>query len=282
MKKTLLLILLTFIILCDSFSQTIKVTTWNIYMLPNIFNTFQKERAELIGDYILKNNSDVFILQEAFNGDAIKIIYNKIKSIYKYDVRPFKENFFSLRINNGLWILSKYPITDHEFHKFNIGSGFDYFAQKGILFADINLFGKIIQVFNTHLNSGDCQPTRDVQYDEMKEFIDKFKNNNIQIIAGDFNTKKSEKTNYFKMLRSIELNDYDSNELTYNSNENDMVDEYIVDVLDYIFIRNTDDNQKRLVEKPKTTFSTNRSDLSDHYPVVLKINLDDNKFLTKK
>ncbi len=282
MKKILFVIMLMFSITYVSFSQALKVTTWNIYMLPNLFSTFQKERALLIADYILSNNSDVFVLQEAFNGDAINLIYDKVRDVYKYGIKPIKQNIFSLKLNNGLWILSKFPILGHDFYKFNNSTGFDSFAQKGILFVKIKILGVEIQIFDTHLNSGDYQSVRDSQYVEIKNIIKKYDNNKLQIICGDFNTKKSERPNYLKMLNTINLNDYDSNELTYNSNENDMVDEYIVDILDYIFINNTNGNQKRFVEKPKKTFSTNHSDLSDHYPVILKTNLNDNKFLTKK
>jgi hypothetical protein len=77
------------------------------------------------------------------------------------------------------------------------------------------------------------------------------------------------------MLSCIGLNDYIFNELTYDSRNNDLVDEYIVDVIDYIFTKNinTTHLEERCVNKPMKKWSDNHKDLSDHYPVILTLSI---------
>ena len=189
MVNKLLSVVLFLVMSITTYSQTIKLTTWNIYMLPQIANSNYEKRAEYIADYLIENNSDILILQEGFNANARKIIYSKLKNIYSYQIEPIKANKFSLKVNCGLWILSKYPIVRQDFFKFSTCSGYDNLSQKGILYAEININGKIIQVFDTHLNSGqDKQSTRNIQYNEIKNFINEHSYNVSQIIAGDFNT----------------------------------------------------------------------------------------------
>ena len=244
-------------------------------MLPNYIGVSCDKRAELIADYLLDNNSDIFVFQEAFDANARAIIYSKLQSTYPYYIEPQKQKKFSLKINSGLWILSKYPIIESDFHRFRSCCGYDALAQKGILYVKISVDGHMIQVFNTHLNSGqDRQVIRDSQYREIKKFIDGYKNKkDMQIIAGDFNTNKSDKISYNKMLFCIGLSDYLFNELTYDADNNDLNDEYLKDIIDYIFIKNTFKSiiETRKVNRPTKRWSDTHKDLSDHYPVVLSL-----------
>jgi len=274
--KNLFLFIMIFLSSLQAFTQSsIKITTWNIQMLPKIINSSYEIRAKLIADYMISNNSDVFIIQEAFISSARNVINEKLGKIYPYQIPPIKKNKKSLKINCGLWILSKYPIVEYDFQKFSTCVGYDYLSQKGVLYVKIKVNNTIIQLFDTHLNSGnDRQETRDIQYKEFKNFIDKHANNDyIQIIGGDLNTPKSNKVIYNKMIKELGVKDYDCNELTYDAQHNDMNDEFIVDIIDYLFLNNSSLKLKenRHVETPISQWSEDHKDLSDHYPLILNL-----------
>ena len=84
MFKALTILIFLLLSTMSTFSTQIKLTTWNIYMLPNYIGVSCDKRAELIADYLLDNNSDIFVFQEAFDANARAIIYSKLQSTYPY------------------------------------------------------------------------------------------------------------------------------------------------------------------------------------------------------
>ena len=69
-----------------------------------------------------------------------------------------------------------------------------------------------------------------------------------------------------QLLKIINLNDYNSDYYTYNYKENNLHDEEIIGIIDYIFMNKKLD-VKRWIDKPKVNWSKEHNDLSDHYPL---------------
>ena len=89
----------TFILFCFilfffeglSFSDTLKITTWNIQMTPRVFAPFtkharkkQKVRIPKIIQYLNSTNFDILVLQEVFDKAISKKIQNDLKIKYPY------------------------------------------------------------------------------------------------------------------------------------------------------------------------------------------------------
>ena len=53
----------------------------------------------------------------------------------------------------GLLIISKFPIIESHFEHFEIAGSFDFFAQKGFLFAKIRVSDSFVHLITTHLNA---------------------------------------------------------------------------------------------------------------------------------
>ncbi len=269
--------LLLFMSIFNAYGQEFKITTYNTFLLPQAVNRHQLERAPCIASYLLENNSDVFVLQECFNTKAIDIINNKIKNLYPYQFKDTSKNMF--RLCSGLWILSKYPILEHDFVKFIHCCSWDCLADKGCAFVKIKFNDNIIRIFGTHLNSTSDQDTRNEQYKEMKVFINKHTNNNdLEFILGDLNTIKSNSMGFNNLLKTLGVQNYTTEYLSYDARHNNLHDEWICGVIDYIFVNNSPISNiiKRYIDIPKADWDCKNihHDLSDHYPVILKIILD--------
>jgi len=106
-------------------------------------------------------------------------------------------------LHSGLYLLSDYPIIEHHVWPFRHCAGFDCLANKGVLFARLDIPGlpAPLQVFNLHLNSRRASgeklrrtnPAHRLQLDELDHFLDRVhRPSEPMVFGGDFNTRRSQ------------------------------------------------------------------------------------------
>src|SRR6266540_1903151 len=93
----------------------LNILTWNIWMMP--WFTFQsphnRKRAGAIADELLKQDFDILCFEKAFDGGARNVLLKALGTRYPNHYGP--ANSGSLKVNSGLWILSRIPLSEsHE------------------------------------------------------------------------------------------------------------------------------------------------------------------------
>lgn len=259
--------------------DTLVLLTWNIYMLPWLIRNNQEKRAKAIGEVLKNEDIDVIVFQEAFHGRAYRIIKEEIKNKFPYQYGPGKGGV--IRLNSGIWIVSRYPILRSDTKKYKQQAHADRLAKKSAVFIEIEKNKQRFQVIGTHLQAQNYllkfRKIRERQFDVIKELCDKYYIKGIpQIIAGDLNTNKKEDHAYCKMIERLDADDGDlCGELKYTANDaqNDIYDEPptgTAELLDYILYRpNSTDSKviKREAIRFRKPWFEWKEDLSDHYAV---------------
>ena len=140
-------------------SDTIKVASWNIQMIPKIYAPFtklarkkQKVRTPKIIQYLNSTNFDVIVLQEVFDKSISNKFKTDLKTKYPYCLMPQKEGF-TFKLSSGVMILSKYPLELVKHVVFNVSKKSDKGAQKGCSLIKININDKEVFLAGTHLDS---------------------------------------------------------------------------------------------------------------------------------
>jgi hypothetical protein len=61
-------------------AATLKLLTWNLFMIPKPINfSLQQTRAPLIAEALLNRDNDVLVFQETFSGSARRKIMKNLK-----------------------------------------------------------------------------------------------------------------------------------------------------------------------------------------------------------
>lgn len=291
----LFLLVFTFFIINYSFSTNtsdtikkestcgLKILSWNIYMLPAVTMPLGVgARSKHIAEYLKNSDYDIVVFQEAFNPKARRIIRKALDEQFPYEIGPANKWVkSSYRTNSGLWILSKIPLINIGEIEFKRSSGFDRFSRKGALMVEGIKDGVTFQIVNTHLNAGSEQDIRDSQYQEMAcQLIEPNRTSGVlQILCGDFNTNKSDKENYPKMVELLNVPDYDVlGTCVYSCDgiNNDLTDyDYEQqNIIDYIFVNLNGQIVKKIerkIQEVTKKWSSRHKDLSDHYPITALI-----------
>jgi len=178
----------------------ITVMNYNIKGLDGLFGGNKKENIKRIMSEIEKKFQngtapDVLLFQEAFSGDANKLI----KTINTPDLYPYRvkgPDSSGKLYNSGLVALSRFPILSNDVVEFKDQcSSWDCNADKGAQLVTIKAdhWPEPIRILNTHLQAtNDFDDIRKSQILILKSFYEKFESTKINtIFAGDFNTKPS-------------------------------------------------------------------------------------------
>ena len=229
------------------------ISTFNIQNDSRVYN---KQKSREIYNYIKKNKIDILGIQEMFykcNNDLERIINSKYSIVGKY--RYFLKPFYPIK-NERNPIITKYNIiTNHTYHLPSFKARYKRIITK----ATIKYRGKMISIYNTHI---------EVVNDEVKEkqlnkIFNIIKNdNNLVILMGDFNLKKSSKLfdDFIKKLNDINIKHIDINDNTFKTSKDK-------ESIDHIFISNSFNVIKKTVYK--------KLSISDHYPVIINVEMID-------
>lgn len=191
--------------------MSITIVFWNVECLPKSISEdkkyFSDERAKLIVPII--QNFDVVMICEAWTNVAKKIFSKAFP--YSYTDNGVCGKIFG----TGLMILSKYSFDVTKLKIYSDGADWDWFSGKGILFAQLTINGKLLEVFVTQMQatyqnySKASYLARLTQSLQVVEFVNNNStpgNNNVWLL-GDFNmqdytTLNNPTTNQFEDMMS--------------------------------------------------------------------------------
>jgi endonuclease/exonuclease/phosphatase family metal-dependent hydrolase len=139
--------------------SAIKILTYNICLLPPPLNTNENDwKDERMNEFIKYfPQFDIICLQELFgllNNRKHDLIRFAVKSGFFFFVDSPSPSFLSKYLaDGGLVILSRFPIIESAFIPFKYGVLSDSLAQKGVLYAQIQIKNSILHLFTTHLQA---------------------------------------------------------------------------------------------------------------------------------
>jgi endonuclease/exonuclease/phosphatase family metal-dependent hydrolase len=259
---------------------SLKILSWNIFMLPNIAGkTGQELRAKALIESLKNADYDVVIFQEAWTKKTRAIIWEGLKGAFPYESgAPLKGK--GILLNSGVWIISKLPIKSRVDKLYRECDGVDCFARKGATLIEIEKDGKTFQLVGTHLQADQGkakQKARNEQYYDLNKLLgENHKDGVPQIIAGDFNTLYTDTANYNYMLKALKAEDgplsgplqysWDNttNDITRGAKDTSSV------LLDYVFTRANGfefTSERRLIRRLQVRWACDKIDLSDHYAI---------------
>ena len=229
-----------------------KISTFNI---KNDFKDYNSDKSKTIYEFLKNNNIDVLGLQEVFyrcDKDLLKELKNKYNIVGKY---RFYLKLLHLKKKKKTPIITNHKVlfnkTYHLPHKL-------FGLKRIITCAVIEYKGKKISIYNTHLEVKDLnikEKQLNIIYSILK------KDTNYKILMGDFNFRSdnNEFSNFVKKLEKLNMNRIILNERTLKNSKRNLE-------IDHIFISNNFKLKSKEVIKDL--------DISDHYPVLIEIDID--------
>jgi endonuclease/exonuclease/phosphatase family metal-dependent hydrolase len=263
-------------------SPELRILSWNIYMLPylSLFND-NDQRSKAIAERLNGSDYHIIVFQEAFSSKCRNIMSRILLGSFPFQYGPANDVKFSLRTNSGLWIVSKFPLTQLDQLKFSVSRGFDVVARKGAVLFEGCFKGSKFQLLATHLQSDDSPELRTKQCSEIREHLlnPHYQKDTPQFLCGDFNIDMFDSAQYIEMLRILDASNgqvngemmvtYDeiNNNLAYRPNGKRRI-------IDYALVRNASIIER--VERKVHTFLSGigegETNLSDHYAMEFSVN----------
>lgn len=300
-------------------SNTIKVMTLNTYLLHIPFFSISALTQDKRINAMIKDNIfediDIVIFQEVFNYDSEKKLLSGMRELGFFYHTPvaaqYNESILSYcdsnhcwnakkggwdviqQVNSGITIASRHPIIYREYQLFeDAGCGADRFSARGGVRAVIDINGKVVSVFGTHMQSDDSfcimsHPSshRKSQLAQLVNWAEQSTSDEHQaiILGGDLNIDygSDEYKQALKIIGWREPENFNP-QPSWDFATNNIIREASPDErhrwhLDYIFAKNVVSiNEQTRVIKTKQGYDYNNKlffDYSDHYPVVAEIEL---------
>lgn len=169
--------------------SNVSILLYNVYNLPSVCTDgMSRPRAKQISKFLA--DYDVIILNEAFiNKDALLA---DVKDTH-HDILTLGRKWYKI-FDSGVIIISKFPITKSAIEHYDMNSGFDAFASKGIVFVRLQISEhKTLDVYGTHMQAGAAkshQIARASQSAQLTSFIldhSPPSEKNSVVLAGDLN-----------------------------------------------------------------------------------------------
>jgi endonuclease/exonuclease/phosphatase family metal-dependent hydrolase len=284
MLAVFMVLILSPLVKASEEDKELRILSYNIQMLPRWIAHLGHgpvKRAKLIPEKLIQDNIDIIVFQEAFDKHCMKLISRQLKTVYPYSIGPANDKKCGIKLNSGVMIFSKTPLTFVDQVDFTECEKEDCFARKGALLVETEFNGKKIQVLGTHKEAGGSLPLKAGQYIEILGMVRKHTKPNVpQFLCGDFNIRKDSDL-YFGMLGTFEMKDGPiTGELQYTSDHllNDM-SSYRPDdrkIIDFIFYRGNGHepiSTKREIRRYMQRWHKDHEDLSDHLAVLMSIKL---------
>ncbi|MBN8655656.1 MAG: endonuclease/exonuclease/phosphatase family protein [Anaerolineae bacterium] len=267
--------------------KTIRFLSLNCWGLP--FLPGRSGRMQAIGNEIGSGKYDVIGLQEIWSRDDWMIV----SGLARKGGLNYSAYYPSGAIGSGLGIISKFPIIDTEFKRFNVCGKpqnifhGDYYGGKGIALARIATNAGEIDVYTTHFIAKYSQKDeyfahRIAQAVDLVKFVSSTQKNNLSVVLGDINSEAdsseyqiiSKLGNFTDCFNLLNPNDAgyttsDSNSYTPNGRNRR---------IDYIFVKSTLPVGYSILQSEVTMKFMPNSDnsFSDHFGVFAAL---ENKIL---
>src|ERR1035441_8491204 len=133
-------------------SNQLRILTWNIWMMPGFTHQSpaNKRRAAAIADVLLTQDVDILCLEKAFDGSARKVLAERLRGQFPYIYGPANQKF-GLKINSGVWVLSRIPLSGYRQIEYHKAAGIEKFSRKGAIYLTGVVDGKTFVLIATHL-----------------------------------------------------------------------------------------------------------------------------------
>ena len=274
------------------FAKNIKVLTWNVQMLPSKWSFLSKElqkkqllRTQWILSYIKQNDFDILFFQEAFDAHFLKVLSDSLAAQYPYRIAPHQGS--GIKLSNGLWTLSKFPITDLAHITYEAKSYPDLFAAKGAQLLCAEVQSQKIYFINTHLQADDAKSKhasiRQRQLVQIKEqLIAPFIHTSDALICtGDYNiAAASEEHRHLKDILGLHdiIADFKMQLPTFSSQNYWNKGQAVAQRLDY-FLSNLIAlwplKESIQLHTPSVCYKGQTIDMADHYGLAMSFELAD-------
>ncbi len=268
--------------------DTLRLLSWNIQMLPFPVSPHGKaKRAKAIAELLTHENYDVVVFQEAFKRRSRRILKRELKRVLPYQTAVLNQKTLSIKTNGGVMIFSKHRIDSVHEIRFLKRTGFDKYARKGALMAEVKIGERTAQIVGTHLQAFGTDDVLISQYHQIqRELLAPHTRAGVpQFLLGDFNTRKTApfpanlssdgaapQTRYSAMLQALEAADGElegEQQYTMDRPYNDLCVKRKEArlLLDYILVRPAESNLsiRREVRILRKQWSKDHRDLSDHF-----------------
>jgi endonuclease/exonuclease/phosphatase family metal-dependent hydrolase len=237
----------------------LEILTWNIWMMPPAVLQSPKNeaRAAAIATELLARDYDILCLEKAFDSGARVVLEQQLGARYPHRYGPINDHGGILppKINGGVWVLSKVPLTPVHTIEFHEHAGAESFSRKGAILLRGAWEGHAFQLIATHLQGetaidSNHQKIRDHQISQISdELIAPHVDPKVPLfLCGDFNTERrdrkdpfAESPSYTRMLALLQAVNGEETRLTLEDKRvhNDLAeyDSGRVAELDYILLR---------------------------------------------
>lgn len=277
----------------------LKIMSHNIFIMSGIASYSQGYNKEQRIEEIKKANywksSDVLIFQEAFNEPLIENLKNELKlSGYIYQTDIIGNPNDKIKLNGGVFIVSKINFEKIHYEIYKNSCGLDGFSHKGFIHIKINLRNIPINIIGTHTQADDklclISSPKNIRFKQLDQ-VNMYINNNIEnseiiLLVGDLNMNRGS-DEYNEVLKKYNFNSPLFNgwnstlDTINNSIANDRYSNYNSEYLDYTFIKYNNHKNIYLCQKALKIKSNEYewkgktySDFSDHYPIFSYLTLD--------
>lgn len=263
--------------------QDLRILTYNIKMLPReILRAHHHPiiRARIIPDYIIQENADIVVFEEAFDTKADRILRKRLRSLYPYILGPVNKKP-GFKISGGVMMFSKYPLKQLATLQYTQCSDEDCWARKGVMLVEVSDGKHTFQLAGTHMNGGGTLDLKKSQYAEMGALIKEYaKPGEPQILAGDYNTNYFDKPFYNAMIQALDAEDgplTGGEGFTDDHLQNDMepwFDPKDRGIIDFILYRPNGVHPQSITRNIRQycyQWSKEHCDLSDHYAVLMDL-----------
>lgn len=132
-----------------------------------------EERATEIANAFMEeeNSPDVICFQEAFSMRGTSILCETLKKKYPYIIHSVGPHVSGL--NSGLMMMSKYPIEEVFYRRFNNLLGVEKLSSKGMLGIRINLGnGRFANVYDAHTQALLSKEKAEIRLAQLKQIVE--------------------------------------------------------------------------------------------------------------
>jgi endonuclease/exonuclease/phosphatase family metal-dependent hydrolase len=273
------------------------VLTWNIFMMPEWLGESPRNlpRAAAIAAALLEHDFDILCLQKVFDDAAREVLEGALAEKYPYNYGPANDSS-SLKLNSGVWILSRHSMTDYQTIQFDACANVECWSRKGAILVSGSCGEAPFRLIATHLQGEEGpsftaahQRVRDLQMAQIHEqLVLPHREPGVPFVfCGDFGTPRftddghEETASYRGMLRTFDAENGPEARITLSDSliDNDMAtdDTHRQNELDYVLV--SPNGCPVTVERARRVFRRQgwdvppsvRSDLSYRYAVSARI-----------
>lgn len=270
--------------------MSLNVLSYNVHLFPRTISKlkrimepnappYDESRVTALKDNIRATNPDVICFNEMWDIHVADRIAEDLSDVFPHSHRApvLKRALSTDMIGSGLMILSKYPIEDPQFVKYNKSAWTDSLMEKGYLAVTINN----VRIFSTHMQSIHLLAYfRQDNIRQLMEGINAYRQRHPRkhvLAIGDININ-SEREKEYNMITQV-MKSQGLNELELNGKNIQTIPNSTV-YLDYAFSTAPGRSytapglmrEDELKESFAAEYKYSGNDISDHYPLLAILN----------